>query len=129
MLTRVLKKLRTNVGKTLSKKVIVIYVHILFKAKKNAAGVGVRTCPPCSCFADALSEDRAKKEKWKQWAFSLAFISGCLFLKRENSTRLELGFTVRSGFISQFHCTKRGWGVPEKGNQACMAFWTQGKPF
>ena len=31
MLTRVLKKLRTNVGK-LPKKVIVIYVHILFKA-------------------------------------------------------------------------------------------------
>ena len=42
-----------------------------------------------------LSEDRGKKEKQKQWGFSLAFAFGYLFLKRENGTRLELGFTIR----------------------------------
>ena len=76
-----------------------------------------------------LSEDRAKKQKWKQWAFSLAFISGCLFLKRENSTTLELGFTVRSGFISQVHCTKKGWGFRKKGTRHAWLSGHKGSHF
>lgn len=86
---------------------------------------GVRTFPaPVLWRAFQRIEQR---ESGRDGHFSwLLFLGACFKKGGKWHQGLELGFTVRSGFISRFHCTREGGGF-RKGSQACMAFWTQGK--